>query len=120
MLKFKYAKPVAQIVATVLGGLGALVASGGVLGWAELVNLLILGVTALGVYVKSNTISFPYAKSVVAVAGAVLAVLASAFLTGGLTAPVVVQIVLAALGALGVYGVEGTELEPGGLSPARV
>lgn len=119
-MRFKYGKPLAQIAATVLGAVLALLVSGGTFGWAELINVAILGVTALGVYVKKNTIDFPYAKTIVSAVGAVLVVLSSAVLTGGITTPVVIQIVLAVLGSLGVYGVEGTELEPGGLSPARV
>jgi len=115
----KYGKLAAIVLATVLSAVLAVVTAGGALTAVVWVNAALLGVGSVAVFLKSNTVAWPYAKTAVAVATAVLTVVASALLTGGITTPVVLQIVLAALGAVGVYATPATEL-PGGLSPKRV
>ena len=92
---------VAVIVAVLSAALAALTGDNNISS-TEWVNVAIAGVTAAAVFAAPNVPGARYTKSVLAVLGAVLAVLASA-IVGGITQTELLQIVLAAAGALGVY-----------------
>jgi hypothetical protein len=103
-----YAKAILSIIAA---GIGILVAavSDEVVTTAELVNVGIAVVAAVGVYAVPNVPAGParYLKTGVALLGAVLAAIAS-FLTDGITSSEWLQIALAGLAAVGVYVVPNT------------
>lgn len=98
-----YAKSILAIAAAAIGILVAALADNTVT-TAELVNVGIAVVTAVGVYLIPNLPAGParYFKSGVALLGAALTALAS-FITDGVTTAEWLQIALAALAAIGVY-----------------
>lgn len=100
----QYAKTVAQIVATIASAGVVVLANGG--GWsvANILNVALAGVMAIGVFYVPNAASAPVAKSVVSLLSAVLA-LAVTFVAGGFSTSEILQLVVAGLGALGVYGI---------------
>lgn len=104
--QLKYAKLLAQVVATVLVALIA-VWSGGI-DPQEWVTVAIAAVTAWNVFTSPNVPGAKYSKVFVAVAGAVAAAL-STFILGGVDASELMQLGVIALGALGVYAVPNTE-----------
>jgi 2-keto-3-deoxy-6-phosphogluconate aldolase len=96
----EYAKAGAAVVATVLTAIVAVLDGG--ISAVEWVNVAIAGVTAAAVFAAPNVPGAKYTKSVLAVLGAVLVLLASA-IVGGVTTTELLQLVVVALGALGVY-----------------
>jgi hypothetical protein len=99
----RYAKTILAIIAAGLGILTAAL-SDDVVTPAELVNVAIAVVTAVGVYLVPNTpaTAARTLKTIVAAGGAALTALSSA-LTDGVTTGEWLQIALAALAAVGVY-----------------
>jgi hypothetical protein len=99
-----YSKALAQVAATVLVALLPLLVDGH-LSAVEVINLCIVGISAIGVAIVPNLSAgvAKYAKSLLAVAGAVLVLLTSFISDGNLSTDEIVQLVVAALGALGVY-----------------
>jgi hypothetical protein len=99
-----YSKALAQVVATVLTALLPLFVDGH-LSAVEIINLCIIGASAIGVAIVPNLSAgvAKYAKSILAVIGAVLVLLTSYISDGVLSGDEIVQLVVAAFGALGVY-----------------
>jgi hypothetical protein len=102
----KYLKMVAAVVATVVSAIYPALTGG--IDATEWVNIAIVGVFACGIFTAPNVPGARYTKSVLAVLGAVLTVLASA-IVGGIDQTELAQIVIAALGALGVYRLKNTD-----------
>jgi len=105
-----YTKSLLAIVAAALGILVTGLADD-VLTAAELTNVAIAIVTALGVYLVPNLPSGPaaYLKFAVALLGAALVALSS-FLDGGVSTSEWLQVALAGLTAIGVYVVPNIPL----------
>lgn len=98
----KYLKFVLYVVTAVVGSAGvSLLAPGGHTA-AALFNVLVLALTAAGVYFRANTPTQPWAKMVIAVLGAAVTVLTSAWSDHHIDTTEIVQIVLAILGAIQV------------------
>ena len=99
-----YSKALAQVAATVLTALLPLLVDSH-LSTVEVINLCIVGASAIGVAVVPNLTAgvAKYAKLVLAVIGAVLVLLTSFISDGVLSGDEIVQLVVAAFGALGVY-----------------
>jgi hypothetical protein len=114
-------KAVAQAIATVLAGLIPFLVDGH-LTTVEVVNLLLLAFSTLGVAVvpNLNAGTAKYAKGIIAVGVAVLTLLAT-FLASGtdLGSGQVIQLVLAALGAVGVVGLPAPQYPAGPVASAR-
>lgn len=98
-----YTKFIVQAVIAVLVALAA-VWTGGVTP-TEWINVSIVGVTALGVFAAPNVPGAAYTKAILSALGAALVVLASA-ITGGISFPEMVQVIVAAAGAVGVFAFE--------------
>ncbi|MGW4487840.1 hypothetical protein ACWEOE_28830 [Amycolatopsis sp. NPDC004368] len=111
----QYAKAFVQVIATLLTALLPFIIDGA-LSSVDVINLCIVGCTALGVAVVPNLSAgvARYAKAVLAVLGAVLVLLTSFIADGHLSIDEIVQLASAALGAIGVYAL------PGPLHPAPV
>jgi hypothetical protein len=99
-----YSKALAAVAATVLTALLPLIVDSH-LSAVEVINLCIVGASAIGVAVVPNLTGgiAKYAKLVLAVIGAVLVLLTSFISDGVLSGDEIVQLVVAAFGALGVY-----------------
>lgn len=95
-----YVKFFVQVLVTIGAALSA-VWTGGVTP-TEWINVAIVGVGALAVFAGPNVPGAAYTKSILSALSAGLVVLASA-ITGGISVPEIIQIVIAAAGALGVY-----------------
>lgn len=100
-----YLKLVQFVLLAVVGGTGAALFDGHGLSGAELANIVVLVITAVSVYLARNTPEQPWAKTAVAVLGAGVAVLTSAWSDARISPVEVQQIVLAVLGAVGVAAV---------------
>jgi drug/metabolite transporter (DMT)-like permease len=98
----KYLKLVQFVLLAVVGGTGAALFDGHGISHAELANIAVLVVTAVAVYFRANTPEQPWAKTAVAVLGAGVAVLTSAWSDHHIAPVEIQQIVLALLGAIGV------------------
>lgn len=98
----RYLKFILFVVTAVLGSAGVSLVSPDGLSGQNLLNVVVLALTAAGVYFKANTPTQPWAKTVVAVFGAGVAVVISAWTDRAFDSFEVVQIVLAVLGALQV------------------
>lgn len=98
----KYLKLVQFVLIAVVGGTGAALFDGHGISGAELANIVVLAVTAVSVYFVANTPEQPWAKTAVAVLGAGVTVLTSAWSDQRLSPTEIQQIVLAVLGAVGV------------------
>lgn len=111
-----YAKFIAQIAATVLAAVVALLNGTdhqpGVSDW---VNVVIVGLGAVAVLGAGELPAgvWRWTKTIVAVATAV-AVLFQSVVTGGVSSAEWIQLAFAALGALGVAGAPGPVLIPAG------
>lgn len=97
-----YGKAFAAVVAALVSAAVAAMAGDQVIDAVEWVNVAIAAVTAAAVFTAPNVPGAKYTKSILAVLGAVLALLTS-FITDGVSATEWLQLLLAALGALGVY-----------------
>lgn len=97
-----YAKFLVQVLVTI-GAAVAAAWTGGITP-AEWINIAIVGVGALAVFAGPNVPGAAYTKSILSALSAALVVLTSA-ITGGISVPEIIQIVIAAAGALGVYAV---------------
>ena len=95
-----YTKFIVQVVITVLVALAA-VWTGGVTP-NEWINVAIVGVGALSVFTAPNVPGAENTKAILSALTAGLVVLTSA-ITGGVTFPEIVQIIVAGAGAVGVY-----------------
>lgn len=95
-----YTKSIVQVLITVLVAVAA-VWTGGVTP-IEWVNIGIVGVTALNVFAAPNVPGAAYTKAILSATGAGLVVLTSA-ITGGISFPELVQILVAGAGAVGVF-----------------
>lgn len=102
-----YWKGILAILATLLSAVGAALAGDEVISSNEWVNIAIAGVTAAGVLAAPNVPGAKYTKTVLAVLGAGLAVMASAII-GGITYTEWIQIAIAGFGAVGVYAKRNT------------
>lgn len=100
----QYAKVLAQIAVTVLSAAVVLLTGDASWSGADTINVILAGVTAIGVFYVPNAPNAPVAKAVVSALSAVLT-LASVMVVGGFDLTEVLQLALAGLGALGVYGV---------------
>lgn len=100
-----YTKAIVQVLITV-GAYLAAVWTGGVTP-IEWVNVAIVGVGALMVFAAPNIPGAAYTKSILSALTAGLVVLSSA-ITGGISVPELIQIVIAAAGAVGVYVLPNT------------
>jgi drug/metabolite transporter (DMT)-like permease len=98
----RYLKLVQFVLLAVVGGTGAALFDGHGLSRGELANIAVLVVTAVSVYLARNTPEQPWAKTAVAVLGAGVAVLTSAWSDHRISPAEIQQIVLAVLGAIGV------------------
>ena len=98
-----YTKFIVQAVIAVLVALAAVWTDG--VTAIEWVNVSIVGVTALGVFTAPNVPGAAYTKAILSALGAGLVVLTSA-ITGGVSFPEFVQIIVAAAGAVGVFAFE--------------
>lgn len=98
----KALKFVLYVIIAVLGSAGASLLSPGGLHGAALFNVLVLALTAAVVYWKGNTPTQPWAKTLVAVFGAGVTVLVSAWSDGHIDSTEIVQIILAMLGVVQV------------------
>jgi hypothetical protein len=95
-----YTKFIVQALVTVAVAIAA-ASTGGVTS-VEWVNIAIIGVGALSVFAAPNVPGAAYTKAILSALAAVLVVLTSA-ITGGITSPELIQIIVAAAGAFGVY-----------------
>jgi drug/metabolite transporter (DMT)-like permease len=98
----RYLKLAQYVLIAVVGGTGAALFDGRGLSKSELANIAVLAVTAVSVYFARNTPTQPWAKTAVAVLGAGVAVLTSAWSDHRISPVEIQQIVLAVLGAIGV------------------
>lgn len=97
-----YWKFIQYVLITVLGSTGAAMFDGGGLSTTEVINIMVLSVTAAGVFLKSNTPTQPWAKAAVAIFGAGATVLAASWTDQALDSTEVCQIFLALIGAIQV------------------
>lgn len=97
-----YLKFAQYVLIAVVGGAGAALFDGHGLSRGELANIAVLAVTAVSVYFAKNSPTQPWAKTAVAVLGAGVAVLASAWSDHKIAPAELQQIALAVLGAVGV------------------
>jgi hypothetical protein len=100
-----YWKAAVAVLITLLSAVQAALFGDNVISNPEWVNIAIAGVTAAAVFAAPNVPGARYTKTVLAVLGAALTVLASAII-GGVTYTEWIQIILAAAGAVGVYAVK--------------
>lgn len=98
----KYLKLIQYVLIAVVGGTGASLFNGHGISGSELANIAVLAVTAASVWFVRNTPDQPWAKTAIAVLGAGVAVLTSAWSDQHIDAVEIQQIVLAVLGAVGV------------------
>lgn len=107
----QYAKMGVSVVLTVLAALVPLLVNGlAAVTTGDWLNVAILAVTSAGIFAAPNVPHSKYTKAVLAVLGAVLAVLITS-LTGGFTVVTAIQCVIAAANALGVYQVKNARSE---------
>jgi uncharacterized membrane protein YfcA len=95
-------KAVLYVLTAVGGGLAADLFDGDGMSGAEWVNLAVVGLTAAVVFLKGNTPTQPWAKAVVAIVGAGVTVLASAWTDQRIDPVEIQQIVFAVLAAVAV------------------
>lgn len=95
-----YTKAIVQVIVTVLAAIAAVYTDG--VSAHEWVNIGIIGAGALSVFTAPNVPGAAYTKTILSAITAGLVVLTSA-ITGGVSFPELVQIIIAAAGALGVY-----------------
>lgn len=100
-----YWKAAVAVLITVLSAVQAALFGDNVISNPEWVNVAIAAVTAAAVFAAPNVPGARYTKTILAVLGAALTVLASAII-GGVTPTEWIQIVLAAAGAVGVFAVK--------------
>lgn len=103
----KYAKLLPPVILTVLGALAAALHDEH-LSSLELIGLTTGAFQAISVFVIPNVPEFPWAKSIVAAALAVLGGLTSAIAADGINNAVLVNLAVLALSAVGVAGVHNT------------
>lgn len=108
----KYLKFILQVIVTVLAGAIPFLVDG-VLDVTESINLVIIGLGAIGVLGAGNLPAgvWSYMKAYIAGLTAVATLLAS-FIIGGVDTGEVIQMILAFLGALGVAAVPGPRVVP--------
>jgi hypothetical protein len=99
----RYAKLLAQVVATVLVALIPYLVAGG-LSPVDWVNVALVGIGAAAVFTGPNVPGAPVTKTVLSVLAAV-GVALNSVITGGISTAEWLAVAIAALGALGVYAV---------------
>lgn len=99
----RYAKLIAQVVATVLAALLPYLTAGGLTA-VDWINVAVVGVGALAVFTGPNVPGAAVTKMVLSVLTAVLVLLVN-LISGGVTLAEWLQLAMAALGALGVYAI---------------
>jgi hypothetical protein len=106
-----YMKLAAQVAATVVAAVVALLNGTDHPGASDWVNVAIIGLGAVAVLGAGNLPAgvWAHAKTIVAAATAV-AVLLQSFITDGISSAEWLQLALAALGALGVYVAPGPKV----------
>jgi predicted small integral membrane protein len=104
-----YLKFVAEVLATVLAAVAAAVAGDGVISTTEWLNVVVLGLGAVGVLGAGNLPAgvWAYTKAIVAAATAGAVFLMSALTNGSVDTAEWFQFGVAVLGALGVFAAPG-------------
>lgn len=109
-----YLKFAAEVLATVLAGIAAAVTGDGVINTTEWLNVIVLGVGAVGVLGAGNLPAgvWAYTKLIAAAATAGAVFLMSALTDGNVSTAEWYQFGIAVLGALGVFAVRGPVVTP--------
>ena len=110
MAHMQYAKMLAMVTVTIASAAVAALSDNRITA-NEWINLCIAGVGAAGVFAAPNVPGARYTKVILALMSSGLMALAST-IDGGLTAPEVLQVVIALAGAVGVYAIPNASPAP--------